>query len=123
VRALLDTSVWVDHLRHGDGRVTELLEDGRVVIHPFVIGELALGNLRARARVLGLMRSLPSTPVATEDEVLHLINQRKLVGRGIGYVDAHLIAAALLGENVVLWSRDRRLSAVADALGVAYHTQ
>jgi hypothetical protein len=116
---LVDTSVWVDHLRKGVPALSAALEDGRVATHPFVIGELACGNLANRTEVLSLLEELPKAPAATDAEVLELIERRKLMGRGIGYIDAHLLAAVLLGVDLHLWTRDRRLNAVAQDLGVA----
>lgn len=95
---LIDTSVWVDHLRAGDKALTALLNEARVVTHSFVIGELACGNLRNRTEVLRLLRGLPQTPVASDDEVLFFIERHELMGRGIGYIDAHLLAATTLAD-------------------------
>jgi predicted nucleic acid-binding protein len=116
---LIDTSVWVDHLRTGNARLGGLLDSGRVLGHPFVTGELALGNLRQRALVLNALRELPQATVATDEEVLHFIDRRTLFGLGIGYVDAHLLAAVRLTTGAKLWTRDRRLQAVATQLGLA----
>ena len=117
---LVDTSVWIDHLRQGERQLTELLNAGQVQIHPFVIGELACGNLKNRETVLRLLRDLPCAPIATDDEALFFIEQHRLMGRGIGYVDVHLMAAVYLNDTARLWSRDKRLSAVASAMRVAY---
>lgn len=116
---LVDTSVWIDHLRDGEPRLAALLEAGQVYVHDFVIGELACGSLRARDTVLGLLNAMPRAGRAEEDEVLGLIERHQLMGRGIGYVDAHLLAAALIA-HARLWSRDRRLLAIADELGLAH---
>ena len=116
---LVDTSVWVDHLRHGDSELAAALEAGQVDMHPFVVGELACGNLRARTDVLGLLLALPPIAVATDNEVLFFIDEHELMGRGIGYVDAHLLASARLG-GVMLWTRDKRLHATAVELGLAH---
>jgi len=116
---LVDTSIWVDHLRAGNATLAELLEAGRVLTHPFVVGELALGALRQRVAVLTALSDLPSATVATEAEVLAFIDRHALFGRGIGYVDAHLLAAARLTAGTWLWSKDRKLHGVAEALGVA----
>lgn len=110
---LVDTSVWVDHLRVGDPRLVELLTDGQVLGHPWVTGELALGRLSRRSEILDLLHNLPQATVATDAEVLTLITDRQLFGRGIGYVDAHLLAATLLTSGARLWTRDKRLAAVA----------
>ena len=116
---LVDTSVWVDHLRSANAILSTLLGGGEVLGRPFVLGELALGNLRRRDTVLGDLRDLPQAVVAADEEVLDLINRQTLFGRGIGYVDAHLLAAARLTEGSKLWTRDRRLQRVAAQLGLA----
>jgi hypothetical protein len=113
MQVLLDTSVWIDHLRSGDALVVELLEAGDVFTHEFVIGELALGNLGKRAEILGLLAALPRAPMATHDEVLQFISRHRLAGRGIGYVDAHLLASAFLQPGLRLLTRDRRLRETA----------
>lgn len=117
---LVDTSVWVDHLRAGDTELAGLLNANRVLTHPFIIGETACGNLRNRARTLSLLKELPKGPVADEDEVLFFIDRHALMGRGIGYVDAHLLAAVALGGSVQLWTRDRRLREASVSLELAY---
>ena len=116
---LVDTSVWIDHLRQGDARMAAALDAGQVGFHPFVAGELACGNLRARADVLRLLQALPPIPVATDKEVLVLMDAENLMGRGIGYLDAHLLASARLG-GALLWTRDKKLHAIAAALGLAH---
>jgi len=116
---LVDTSAWVEHLRNGDERLTAWLNRGEVLGHPFVMGELALGDLRRRAAFLSHLQDLPQAVVASDDEVLRLIDRHPLFGRGIGYVDAHLLAAALLTAGSKLWTRDRRLQAVAAQLDLA----
>ena len=116
---LIDTSVWVDHLRVGDAALERLLDSGAVLGHPFVIGELALGNLRQRNFVLNALRELPQATAVADEEVLHFIDRRALFGLGIGYVDAHLLASARLTADAKLWTRDRRLRAVAMRLGLA----
>ena len=118
---LVDTSVWIDHLRHGDAGLVVALEAGQVWMHAFVLGELACGNLRSRterAQLLGLLQALPALPVTTDKEALFFIDQHELMGRGIGYVDVHLLASARLG-GAQLWTRDKRLHGVAAALGLA----
>jgi len=114
---LVDTSVWVEHLRHGLPRLATLLQEGEVLIHPWVIGELACGNLRNRSQVLDLLQGLPAAMVASDTEVLLLIEREQLMGRGIGYIDAHLVAAARL-SHCRLWTQDRRLAAVAQEQGL-----
>ena len=112
---LIDTSVWVEHLRRGDPTLSSLLNRGEVECHPFILGELACGSLRRRSEVLSLLRSLPHVSVASHDEVLTLIERHRLMGRGIGWIDAHLLTSAAL-SNTPLWSRDRRLAQVATDL-------
>jgi predicted nucleic acid-binding protein len=116
---LLDTSVWIDHLRTGDALVAGLLEEGHVFMHEFVMGELALGNLGKRAEILGLLAALPRAPMATHDEILRFISRHRLAGRGIGYVDVHLLASAFLQPGLRLLTRDRRLHETAIGLRVA----
>lgn len=114
---LVDTSIWVDHFRHHEARLAELLDDGLVVTHPFVIGELACGNLAKRNEVLELIGALPSVPVADDQEVLAFVESRRLMGRGLGWIDAHLLASAALA-SVPLWTSDKRLSTAAGELGL-----
>jgi predicted nucleic acid-binding protein len=116
---LVDTSVWVDHLRARDEALAGRLDAGMILAHPFVIGELALGNLRQREIVLGALANLPRAAVATDDEVLHVIEEHALFGSGIGYVDAHLLAAVRLTAGAALWTNDKRLYGVAARLGLA----
>jgi predicted nucleic acid-binding protein len=116
---LVDTSVWIDHLRHGDSSLKELLAQAQAMCHPMVVGELACGNLTSRSMVLALLADLPSATVASEAEVLGFIQAQSLFGLGIGYVDVHLCASAKL-HGVQLWTRDKRLQAVAVRLGLAY---
>ena len=116
---LVDTSVWVEHLRVASAILTELLDHGEILGHPFVLGELALGSLRQRERFLSDLRDLPQAVVAEDEEVFRMIDRQALFGRGIGYVDAHLLAAARLTAGSRLWTRDRRLQAVAAGLSLA----
>ena len=115
---LVDTSVWIDHLRLGNARLAELLEAGQVASHPFVVGELACGTLRQRTVVLELLAKLPATTAATNGEALAFIEARRLMGRGLGFVDVHLLASAVL-DDAQLWSLDKRLDQAAHALGIA----
>lgn len=117
---LVDTSVWVDHLRRGDPGLVDLLERSAVAMHPFVIGEIACGNLRDRESVLELLQDLPAAVVADGDEVLQFIDHHVLHGKGIGYVDVHLLASVALTGGARVWTRDMRLHRVAAALGCAY---
>lgn len=113
---LVDTSVWVDHLRHADPAMQRNL-----ATHPMVVGELACGDLSRRKETLVRLRALPQVKVLDDDAVLTLIESRGLMGRGIGFVDAHLLGAVLAGPiDTQLWTRDKRLHAVAETLGVAY---
>lgn len=113
---LADTSLWIDHLRAGDPDLAAWLEAGQVLIHPFVIGELAVGNLHRRETLLGDLGRLPQAVAARHEEVLALIAREKLHGLGLGYVDAALLAAVRLTPDAVLRTRDRRLQGVADRL-------
>jgi len=115
---LVDTSVWVDHLRQGIPLLGDLLAAGEVATHPFVVGELACGNLTNRTEILMLLSSLPSVKLATHAEALHLIESHRLHGRGLGWIDVHLLSAALL-SYAALWTRDRRLQAAVKTLGIA----
>lgn len=116
---LVDSSVWIDHLRNGEPLLAGLLDAGRVLAHPFVIGELALGSLRQRDVILSALQDLPQAVVAGDDEVFRFIGQQALFGLGIGYIDAHLLAAVRLTSGASLWTRDKRLCAVADRLVLA----
>jgi predicted nucleic acid-binding protein len=118
---LVDTSIWVDHLRKGDPVMQRLLEDGDVLSCPLVIGELAMGNLHPREVILGALRRLPLAIEANHDEVLHFISNHRLYGLGIGYIDAHLLAAVQLTPGAALWTRDKRLTQVAERLKIAFH--
>jgi predicted nucleic acid-binding protein len=117
---LADSSVWIDHLNRADNQVHALLEAGTLVVHPFIIGEIALGSLRNR-RLVDRLFEVRSVAVAEADEVLHFIESERLFGSGIGYVDAHLLASVRLAPDLTLWTRDRRLSTVATRLGIAYN--
>lgn len=115
---LVDTSAWVDHLRRGNQRLAALLTHGEVICHEFVIGELSLGSLANRATIVEYLSNLPSAPVAEHDEVLALVERHQLMGTGIGWVDAHLLASALLA-HAPLWTLDQPLARQARRLGVA----
>lgn len=116
---LADTSVWVAHLRAGEVVLAGLLDAGMVLSHPFVIGELALGHLRQRGVVLQALADLPRANVAEDTEVLYFIERHAMSGRGIGYVDAHLLASVMLTPGAELWTADKRLHGVATQLGLA----
>jgi predicted nucleic acid-binding protein len=108
---LVDTSVWVDHFREGVPPLAEALSGSIVLMHPFIIGELACGNIRNRDEVLRLLRELPPASTSTNDEALSFIHQRSLMSRGIGYIDVHLLASAVL-SGATLWTSDKRLAGV-----------
>ena len=113
---LVDTSVWVDHLRNGNSRLVSLLEEAEVLTHPFVLGELALGRLARRSEILELLGNLPQAKVALHEEVLAMIEDRSLAGSGIGWADAHLLSSALL-SHASLWSLDRKLTSATQLVG------
>src|ERR1700682_4654070 len=115
---LADTSILIDHFRRSDLRLTRFLDRGDVVMHPFVLGELALGYVPRIAEMIEDLRTLPRAIVADTDEALKFIAHRKLSGSGIGYVDAHLLAAAALAQETFLWTRDKRLHTVAQSLSL-----
>jgi predicted nucleic acid-binding protein len=113
---LVDTSVWIDHFRKRDAALGEALQDGEVLTHSFVIGELACGNLGNRREILSLLDALPRAREATHEEVMALVDRRRLMGKGLGYIDVHLLASSLLTPDATLWTRDRRLATAASAL-------
>lgn len=115
---LVDTSVWVDHIRKNEDRLVTLLSEGLILCHPFVIEELACGTLPRRNEFLGLLETLPMAPTADHYEVLDLIAATTLHGTGLGMVDAHLIASALLAD-VLIWTKDRALSRATERIGCA----
>jgi len=116
---LVDTSVWVDHLRRGNDRLATLLQQAQVLCHPFVVGELACGRLRRRLEVLDLLARLPAAPLPSHAEALAFIERRRLMGRGLGWVDVHLLASATLSGQP-LWTLDRALSTAASSFGLAW---
>ena len=115
---IVDTSIWIDHLHKGDQVMHRLLADDAVMLHPFVLGEIALGSLRNRKKVLAELETIPVAPMVAIDDVLELIEQQGLSGSGIGLIDAHLVASTLLDADDLLWTKDRRLAAVAEKLGI-----
>lgn len=117
---LVDTSVWVDHLRRGNARLAEYLRLGEVLTHPFVIGEIACDNLSRRNLILDSLRELPSAVVAQDEEVYQLLKEKRLWGKGIGWIDVHLLASVLLTRSR-LWTLDRNLAKVASGLQIAFH--
>lgn len=116
---LADTSIWVDHFRRVESQLASLLEHGDVVIHPFVIGELLLGGVPKASDILDDLNTIPKATIASNDEVMKFIVKRKLSGLGIGYVDAHLLASAMLTVEASIWTRDKRLLAAARSLKLA----
>jgi len=117
---LVDTAVWVDHLRGGDPVLIELLEQARVSVHPFAVGEVACGNLTQRVAVLESMEALPMLTVVRHSDVMTFVHEHRLAGRGLGWIDVHLLASASVANEVLL-TRDRRLHAAAEELGLAAH--
>ncbi|MDE3010207.1 MAG: type II toxin-antitoxin system VapC family toxin [Pseudomonadota bacterium] len=116
---LVDTSVWIDHLRRTEPALVDLLHSNAVAGHPFVLGELAMGSLRERAKVLASLAKLPQTAVAGNHEVLRVVEGHRLFGKGLGYIDAHLLAAVMLTPGTRLWTRDKTLMSAAIAAGLA----
>ena len=116
---LVDTSVWIDHLHHSDEGLVELLLSNQVCIHPFVFGEMSCGNISNRKEVLSLLRTLKSIDLVLDEEVFILIENRKLFGKGLGFIDVHLLASAMI-HHVPIWTRDKELKRVARELGVCY---
>jgi predicted nucleic acid-binding protein len=117
---LVDTSVWVDHLQRSNAELAALLNRGQVLVHPFVVGELALGSLQQRSTILEALRNLPACASATDAEVLGFINTHALHGIGIGFVDAHLLASSRLTPAAKLWTLDKRLQAAATRLDLSF---
>jgi len=115
---LADTSVWIEHFRSGNQELQKKLSQEQIVIHPFVIAELALGSLKERSRTLALLDLLPRVRVAQLHEIRTLIEARRLYGLGIGLIDAHLIASVLINPPTLLWTRDKQLRKAAEALGI-----
>lgn len=116
---LVDSSIWVDHIRQADATLSRLLDLNLVLVHPGVIGEIALGHMRDRDAMTTYLHTFPAPVLAKDGEVLGLIARERLFGIGIGWVDAHLLTATMLTDGAQLWTRDRRLSTAADRLGLA----
>ncbi len=116
---LVDTSVWVRHLREGDPDLEQLLNIGQVMCHPYIVGELACGNMKNRREILSLLQLLPLATLAKHEEILHFIESNHLMGKGLGYIDVHLSASAAL-TRVPLWSYDKKLSEANEVLGIKY---
>ena len=118
---LADTSIWIDHFRHTDAELHRIIEDDRLLCHPWVIGELALGSLRDRGSVMAFLSAQRVAVVATHDEVMAMIDRHGIFSMGIGYTDAHLLASVLLDKRASLWTRDKRLRIAAEKAGAALH--
>lgn len=116
---LVDTSVWVSHFKTTEPRLKALLNDDQVLGHPFVIGELACGNLRPRREILSLLQVLPSASVVSQGELLHFVEQKRLAGTGVGFIDVHLLASCQLA-GIPLWTLDSRLQRAAAKLNLSY---
>ena len=119
---LVDTSIWVDHLRSTNTGLAGLLDHGQVLIHPMVIGELACGNLHNRHTLIALLHKLPHAAEATHSEALHCLEHNRLMGKGVGWIDIHLLASVLLTPDASLWTKDRRLHAVAGELELCWRS-
>jgi len=118
---LVDSSIWIDHFRRGDSELTKIIGDDRLLCHPFVVGELALGSLRDRDAVLAFLAAQREAVVATHAEVLTVIDRCSIFSMGIGYTDAHLLTSTLLDRRSSLWTRDKRLAASAQKVGAALY--
>lgn len=116
---LVDTSVWIDHFRKSNTHLIELLKNGYVSCHPLIIGELACGNLKQRDKIISLLKTLPKTKIAADDEVLYFIEERQLMSKGIGIVDMHLLTSVIL-TNILLWTADKRLKVIAKLLNICF---
>ena len=116
---LVDTSIWISHFRKNNSHLKKLLLDESVACHPFIIGELACGNIKNRKEIISLLQALPQALVAENDEVLQFIEQKKIMGMGIGLIDVHLLASALL-TNLSLWTADKRLHTTASKFNISY---
>ncbi len=116
---LVDTSIWISHFRKGFSQLQDLLMEGKVACHPFIIGELACGNLKNRKEIFALLDALPKTELAGHDEMLYFIEQHQLMGKGLGYIDTHLLASTLL-SGIYLWTLDNNLKDAADGLNLSF---
>jgi predicted nucleic acid-binding protein len=119
---LVDTSIWIDHFRSANRLLSELLDQEQVLVHPFVLGEIACGNLKNRKEIVALMQALPRAPRADDDQIPFFIEQRALMGRGVGLIDIHLLASCLM-QPCLIWTADKRLQTVARELETAYTPQ
>ncbi len=119
---LVDTSVWIDHFRRTNRTLTSLLESDAVVIHPFVLGELACGNLSNRKEIIALLHALPCIAKVEDDELLLFIERHRLMGRGIGFIDVHILASCCI-DSCLVWTRDKRLQVVAKEMNIEFSQQ
>ena len=117
---LVDTSIWIEHFRKGNAHLKELLVTGQAACHPFIIGELACGNLKLRSEIIILLRTLPSVNTVSDDEIIYFIEEKQLMGLGTGIVDMHLLASSIM-TNTPLWTNDTRLKEVARKLNILYN--
>ncbi len=118
---IVDTSIWIDHFRYGDADLRKIIEDDRLLCHPFVVGELALGSLRERDAVIAFLASQREAVIATHAEVMTVIERHSIFSMGIGYTDAHLLTSTLLDRRSSLWTRDKRLAAAAQKVGASVY--
>lgn len=116
---LVDTSIWIDHLHHGDPSMASLVQSGEVLLHPFVRQEICLGSIKDRSRVVAMLAKMPEARMASTDDVLLLIESRRLFATGLGLTDAHLVASALIDDETLIWTRDRRLNDAAVRLAIS----
>lgn len=120
MNVLVDSSVWVGHFKQRSEHLVQLLEQGLVICHPYVVAEIACGTPPGRKAIISMLADLESAPVATQDELLTMMNTRKLFGRGCGFVDMSLLASSLISEKLRLWTVDKRFELIASELGLAY---
>jgi predicted nucleic acid-binding protein len=118
---LVDTSIWIDHFRYGEAELRKIINDDRLLCHPIVIGELALGSLRERDAVIAFLAAQREATIATHAEVMTIIDRHSIFSMGIGYTDAHLLTSTLLDRRSSLWTRDKRLAAAAEKVGATLH--
>jgi predicted nucleic acid-binding protein len=117
---LVDTSVWIDHFHKAVPALADALDREEVMMHPYVLGEIACGEIKRRREILDLLATLPASALATDEETLGLIENRRLMGKGIGYIDVHLLAAVIITDDAQLWTRDKRLGEIAARLGIGF---
>ncbi|NEI74548.1 type II toxin-antitoxin system VapC family toxin [Rhizobium lusitanum] len=118
---LADTSIWIDHFRRGDAELRRIIEDDRLLCHPAIIGELALGSLKDRNSVISFLSGQRTVVVATHEEVMTMIDRHGVFGMGIGYTDAQLLTSVILDQHAALWTRDKRLQAAAERAGASLY--